>query len=451
MRASAVVSGVLVGLLGLGAHELAGQTYQEINSAVVFQYAPPGARSMGMGGAFIGLADDATAAYSNPAGLTVLAKPEFSLEGRFTRFESLFTERGSEPPRAPTNIGIDTISGLQDGSLSDDVGSLPFASFVYPKGRIAVALYRHELVNYKASVQTSGPYSQRGGRFFPLVGTLDLGVTNYGLSLAFKASNSLSLGASVSLATLDLTSRADRYWVGNKPDEAPGGFFGAPNYAPNNLRNFQTQDGDGDAVTFSGGFVWKASSKFQIGGVYRQGADFEGDVSFASENGPKDVPYRYTGTSGFKVPDSFGAGLVFWPTQRITLTIDVQRVLHSQRLDYFEYTFGEAPEYFTSEDYAVDDATEVHFGLEYLFAGMAKPIALRAGAWLEPDSRIRYVGAGGPPESPLTDTVNWRAGEDQWHGAFGLGWVAGQSFQIDMAVDFSERSTTGTASAVFRF
>jgi hypothetical protein len=47
-----------------------------------YNFSVPGARSLAMGGAFVGLADDATAAYANPAGLTVLLQPEVSLEGR---------------------------------------------------------------------------------------------------------------------------------------------------------------------------------------------------------------------------------------------------------------------------------------------------------------------------------------------------------------------------------
>ena len=44
-----------------------------------FRFNSPGARANGMGGAFIGVADDATAAYTNPAGLTILTEPENAL------------------------------------------------------------------------------------------------------------------------------------------------------------------------------------------------------------------------------------------------------------------------------------------------------------------------------------------------------------------------------------
>ncbi len=47
-----------------------------------FSFSNPGARSLGFGGAFVALADDATAAYANPAGLVQLVEPEVSVEGR---------------------------------------------------------------------------------------------------------------------------------------------------------------------------------------------------------------------------------------------------------------------------------------------------------------------------------------------------------------------------------
>ena len=53
---------------------------QEAVLAIEFDFSNPGARSLAMGGAFVGLADDATAAYANPAGLTALLQPEVSLE-----------------------------------------------------------------------------------------------------------------------------------------------------------------------------------------------------------------------------------------------------------------------------------------------------------------------------------------------------------------------------------
>ena len=57
-------------------------TDEEIFRDFRFNFINPGGRSLGMGGAFISIADDATAAQANPAGLTNLVHPQFFLELR---------------------------------------------------------------------------------------------------------------------------------------------------------------------------------------------------------------------------------------------------------------------------------------------------------------------------------------------------------------------------------
>src|SRR3954454_4961070 len=69
----------------------------EALSGLQFNFGNPGARSLGMGGAFLGLADDASAAEANPAGLTILRKPEVSLEVRNYLEQQLFTTSGTFP------------------------------------------------------------------------------------------------------------------------------------------------------------------------------------------------------------------------------------------------------------------------------------------------------------------------------------------------------------------
>ena len=52
----------------------------EAFSGFQFNFNNPGARSLGMGGAFVAVADDATAVIANPAGLVILQRPELSAE-----------------------------------------------------------------------------------------------------------------------------------------------------------------------------------------------------------------------------------------------------------------------------------------------------------------------------------------------------------------------------------
>ena len=60
----------------------AGGFAQATPSTFEFSFSNPGARSLGLGGAFTALADDATAAFANPAGLVQLGSLEVSAEIR---------------------------------------------------------------------------------------------------------------------------------------------------------------------------------------------------------------------------------------------------------------------------------------------------------------------------------------------------------------------------------
>jgi len=62
--------------------------------ALNFNLTGAGARATGMGGAFIGVADDATAIVWNPAGLTLLERPEASFVGRSISDKIIYDDNG---------------------------------------------------------------------------------------------------------------------------------------------------------------------------------------------------------------------------------------------------------------------------------------------------------------------------------------------------------------------
>src|SRR5580765_7882096 len=59
-----------------------------------FNFLNPGAKSLALGGAFAGLADDATATFANPAGLVQLGASEVSFELRGTWVTTPFLQAG---------------------------------------------------------------------------------------------------------------------------------------------------------------------------------------------------------------------------------------------------------------------------------------------------------------------------------------------------------------------
>ena len=120
-----------------------------------FGFSNPGARSLSLGGAFVALADDATAAYANPAGLTQLARPEISLEGRSWSYSTPFVV-GGRASGTPTGVGIDTTPNLRWDESTADFTGLSFFSFVYPLERWSLALYRHQLAKFSSAIRRLG-------------------------------------------------------------------------------------------------------------------------------------------------------------------------------------------------------------------------------------------------------------------------------------------------------
>lgn len=180
----------------------------------------PGARSLGLGGAFVAVADDATAAWANPSGLMQLARPEISFEGR-------------------------AWSEDREGVASNQ-SSLGFLSFVLPRREWAIAVYMQTL----SSLEFPTQWTNSGGEIDPLSGLV---VGNFGVSAALGLSDTVSIG-------FGLTAFA--------------GVFSGESFNPDATNPFW----DGDAETDAGataGVMWSLTDSWALGASYRSGADLE--------------------------------------------------------------------------------------------------------------------------------------------------------------------------------
>ncbi|MFN7974919.1 MAG: hypothetical protein U0166_21635 [Acidobacteriota bacterium] len=213
------VGGVV--LLALSAARAWAQANDEVDRSIQFNFSLPGARSMAMGGAFLGASDDATAAYTNPAGLTVLREPEVSLEGRGTRWSTDFVVGGHDPG-PPTGLGDDTHAGLVYAPFRDTSASASFLSYAHPHGRWSFALYRHQLADFQTHDVGGGDFvTVPGGRFLAqfryrhvVLATLDLDIVSYGVAAYFASSASFGFGAGVSYARGRLAGSTGHCHVG---------------------------------------------------------------------------------------------------------------------------------------------------------------------------------------------------------------------------------------------
>ena len=409
-----------------------------------FSFSNPGARSMGLGGAFVALADDATAAFANPAGLVQIVRPEVSIEGRYWGYATPFTQRGRLTGE-PTGIGVDVVEGLRSETSLNDLTGLSFLSFVYPKDNWSLAFYRHQLANFESLTETQGLFV--GGstccRLVEYRVHTDLEIVSYGLAGAYRVRDSLSLGLSLVYFEGDVSISSQPFL----PDEDEVlGMFAPTSYLPERQVAQTSLRVDNSDWGFTGGFLWTLSPRWKLGGFYREGPDFEMQVLSVSGPsgsyfglGPAGTILSTTSTAS-GLPDVYGLGCTFRPLDgRLTMAFEWDRVEYSTILDSLD------PQVFDTSDIVLADGDEFHLGAEYLFINSNPLVAARLGVWLDPDHRPRATAASGPLEQAFL-----QPGEDQIHYALGVG-VAFDRFQLDLGADFSDLVDTVSLSAIYSF
>lgn len=420
-----------------------------------FNFTTPGARSLGMGGAFLALADDSTAAYTNPAGLARLVDggSEIALEIRNWDNKTSYIAFGRLNGE-PTGIGLDTANVLGVVDASDQSSDISFfsAGFVLPRG-FTLALYKHKLANYAAAYESEGVfYDFPDGddlitsRTLPFLFASQVQVDGIGASGAYQIQNpfgrgtgSLSVGGGVSRYQLDLQTfkarLAYRDYEGDETDRMLGGFFGPADFLPDATVGTRSDQGDSSAWGFNLGFLWQLGKKdrWSIGGAYRRGPEFSVDVTIDGDLSRKET---------LRVPDVYGLGISYSASEGKTkIALDVQEVRYSQRIDDL-FLLDDAGE----QQFSLDDSREIHLGVERVvftsgdFVGTA-----RAGAWRETAHELEYHGLD-PRDQAL-----YPQGRDNTHWAAGVGLVIREDYQIDAAVDRSDRVDIFSFSVVYFF
>lgn len=385
-----------------------------------FNFSTPGARSLAMGGAFLARADDATAAFTNPAGLTNLFGSEISAEYRDNDFSSQHTAGGRYP-----NVDL--------ADASSGTSGLSFASYVNPGEKWVFALYYHQLMDFETNFDVGKifypDFFDDSVFAFPTQNMLDVDISSFGVSTAFRLSDAVSLGVGLSYYQFDMNGVTTRF------NDTP----------PSSVNNVQEQSGDDEDYSFTFGATFRLSEKLALGAVYRSAPEFDAE-HFLLRDGQVDYSRAFT----FSVPDLWGVGLSFQPTDALTINLDMNRVSYSELTDNIFWAFSDDP---TAEEanaiakLGIDDGTQYHLGAEYVLSSL--PVALRAGLWHDPAHAIDFRG----PVNTLSDQVHdsfFQGTDDELHYSLGFG-VFFENFQLDVAADFSDIQDTISLSGVFRF
>lgn len=427
----------------------------EALSGLQFDFANPGARALGMGGAFVAIADDASAAESNPAGLTVLRKPEVSLEGRRTTISQYFDTGGYYPDLSRT-----------DFSAADN--NISFASAVFPFEKSSFAVFYHSALDLQNSINTIGRYptptyflGPNGspltyaecqnrtdcveGQIYPYSTSVDISLKSFGFAAAHDFGK-FSIGGAVRYSSFSEVASSYRVDV-----DLPG----TPTFliTQQNGGRLYGNSSDDD-ITWVAGLKWRPSASWSFGAVYKKGPEFPAPVFATNTSASSSRPLDLIGTTTFSIPDVASLGVSWHPTSNLTLGVDLSRIDYSVAANNFVsvievvYDGDQLVKVDGVKGYEADDATEIHTGVEY-FIQTRVPFAIRAGWWRDPAHAITYRGPIVGPDA-MSATILFPETSDVNHFTLGVG-LAWPRWQIDAAYDTSERSKIASISAVVRF
>jgi len=276
---------------------------------------------------------------------------------------------------------------------------------------------------------------------------MDLDITAYGGAAACRLGRGASIGMAASYFDFSIDSTGERFLP-----NGPEGFFSPPDFSPHLRRNIQTQRGKDNDWSFAAGFLWGSpKNRWSVGGVYREGPDFTLRAGSVPAPEAEEDQFLFEPSSqqaDFHVPDVYGLGVAFRPSDALRLAFDYDRIRYSQLTQGFVDIFDlatltggtESPEL---DRFRIDDADELHLGMEYAFLRRWPVFTLRAGAWYEPDHDLRFEG------NNVGFRAVFRQGSDQMHYTAGVG-LALRRIQVDAGVDHSDRVSVISLSAGFR-
>lgn len=433
-RPMAVRVALSAALLACAAGAAEAQLNAENFARLGFNFNAPGARSAALGGAFIPLADDATAAETNPAGLTVLLYPQVSFEFKGVEYTRTLAEDAGGAPGGSEFTNQEPIPSFVSASL--------------PIGPVTLAAFRHELVNYSSDVASSGVDFGGGVFLLPSISKLEMDVYNYGGALAVEM-GPLSIGASGGMSQLDMNVDFPRFSISSYEDA----FIDNRLVVGAGSAELDHDGGEATGIFVNGGVMLRFGEFLSIGGVYKLRPQFDdlewrvvdrrGEQLAASD---ALVPQ---GTFSFKIPDAMGGGIAIRPHELFTITADAVLNKYSQIAanDALVFTRSAGRQALSADDYVADDGLDIHAGAEaILFLGTI-PLALRAGAAQIAASNTYYIGTD-PIEQRLWGT---EPDEASLQFSAGLGTVLFQRMQFDGAVVMGENRREAVGSIVFFF
>lgn len=387
-----------------------------------YQINEHGTKAMGMGGAFVAQASDASAIFFNPAGLTQLKGFNVMLGGTAIMPVATFT--------GPTDI-----TGIT--ATSTDMKNQTF----FPPN--AYVSYNYE--NWAFGLGFFAPYglgtewpASWGGSPFTLgqyeAYITDLRAFYINPTVAYRFSDQLSVGVGVSYIFGDVTLKQK---------------INLPTLPPGTLPDWDSAlEGTGNSFCFNVGILWSPTKDLSIGASYRSKAEIEysGDLKFTNIPAftiPPGIPLSALfpdqgGKAKIPLPANGYLGIAYDFSENFTVEADVQYVGWSayKELKITLDGAGVAGQTTLTEPGDYKDTYLFRVGGEYRFSDFA----VRAGFIYD--------------SSPIPDkTLGPRLPDGtRYEPTIGLGYAFSPMFRVDVAyqyIQMSDRTVTASSGNPF--
>lgn len=340
-------------------------------SRLHFNPAGSSARAIGMGGAFIAVADDATAASFNPAGLAQLEYPEFSTVLRQSLVSADYTgflSHDQVPDLA-----------LTDSSYDFDQFNLDFLSVTLP-----FEVYDRNIA-VQVSFQDLFDLHHRGARDFDELSSA--GSPEYHLSQRATQDGGIHT-LSVSVAA-QITSRLSAGWTLNRwmGDWTLDGIYREVGVADplydEYVRFHQTNNMTGWNQNVG---IMLRYPKLRVGFVVRTPFDADYEYNIATETSIEDARLPDGRVrSSLHWPLSFGTGVLLQPNDTVSIAFDMTRTWWSEAALTNLAEPGVRVNFFDLRDETTTrNTTQLRAGFEYLFTFGTTLLPVRLGAFTDP-------------------------------------------------------------------
>lgn len=404
-------------ILGASACALA-QTNEEVFREYQFNFNLPGARATGMGGAFIGIADDATSSFTNPAGLAFLSDTALTLEYRDRRID----ERTGE-----IQGSFNTVFTQESVNL-ENVGFLSFNAR-WRGWYFGVFQYDY-LDEFQQRTFRSRSFSEGGERIENRNILLDLSGKTRGFGIA-RRMGAWKFGISVN--AMQLRGRMDY--------DRDGSIIGPD---PEIVFYESAIDDDDNGWGFNVGILHEVNETFTWGLVWREHPNFALDESVFEERNDQPV-LSDTFQTPFVVPDVLGVGARYRLLPTLSLTADWQHIFYSQIIED-GFIIVESLTSESKTNYQIDDTDEFHVGAEWLLPADQMVWAFRTGYYRNPLHAVTYSGN----DPAIQDRFAGTGLTDEDHWTVGVGWVFRNRLEVDISFNTWDVGREITASLIWR-